>query len=871
MGSNFFNEITILRENRRFGASPVRTLQNKKQLKIRINPMSKIYKLCSMLVLMVSTTISTNAGAIERPFIWVTAPEKPVIFNNIMKNDWAKKRFIQLQSRTAKKIPKFNRDRKKNVSHFPLEWEKDTGKFPAFIKQARGYPKEYRNILQEALRDGVDCGVLYYLTSDSKYAKCAADILHTVVQGLKNTKIDKSKKGRYGWIMPDDHLLESRIYAAQIPIIYDFVYGYLKAGNDVYDVYLDDYVKFDFDAAQYVFKTYAQLTLDVGLVNNNWPVLESPSLVHNALAIDDEKIQNKYLSHYLFEDTKFQDSLTKVAKSYVKAGDIWPESLNYSMTVANWSLYLMTLLDRIYSLELGNKFPNIASALLTYKELQFPNNEYPSFGDGDRRYKSSYPDMEIAYLSAKLNKNTKLINAFANELKAGIKSKEYKRDRLSHVYGSASIYHSPLELLWAVADLGDNPVTEFVAPRTVDIPFAGIFIQRNLETKRNKKYNGLMAMIGGASYVHGHASGIDMELYGRGHVLGINAGKADYSADVHKNYHRIFAAHNTVISNGASASSGKNWVGLGMNKVQKEAMEPEPRQAAVSQNYSFVTASFHDEFNLVHEAFHQRTTAVIRLGDKEGYYIDVFRAKSDTPTQYHDYIYHNKGDEVVVNNQGQAVQLNQDSQRFSASKNLKSTRTQHQHPGWHFFTDVKTSPMIGSGLDVQFTANAFKKAPVTMHTKIVEGLDVTITTALSPKSKSENRPYNNRPIPVIALRHQGDAWVNPFAVVYEPTEGQNKPNIQSVNRLLDKSTFKGLQVQAQIANQKIEQFVLIQEGVNKKYVNKSKGIEFSGHFAVITLKNGKLAELYIGQGSQLTYQNQTLKTAEGKQAAYRSY
>lgn len=830
--------------------------------------MYRSYRLRCILFLLVFTAIANNGNAVERPFIWVTAAEKSIIFNNIMNNEWAKKRFVQLQNRIAKKVPKLNRDRKKNVSDFPLERDKDTGKFPAFIKQARGYPKEYRNVLQRALQDGIDCGVLYYLTSDKQYAKCAADILHTVVQGLKNTEIDKTKKGRYGWIMPDDHLLESRIYAAQIPIIYDFVYDYLKAGNDVYDLYLDDYVEFDFEAAQFVFETYAQLTLDVGLVDNNWPVLESPSLVHNALAIDDENIRNKYLTHYLFEDTKFQDSLTKVAKSYVNAGDIWPESLNYSMTVANWSLYLMTLLDRIYPLEVGNKFPNIASALLTYKQLQFPNNEYPSFGDGDRRYKSSYPDLEIAYLSATLNKNQGLIDAFANELKAGIKSKAYKRDKLSHIYSTASIYHSPLELLWAVADLGDKPVTEFVPPRTVDIPFAGIFIQRNLETPRNKKYNGLMAMIGGASYVHGHASGIDMELYGRGHVLGINAGKADYSADVHKNYHRIFAAHNTVISNGASASSGKNWVGLGMNKVQKVAMEPAPRQPAVSNNYSFVTANFHDEFNLVKEAYHQRTTALIRLGDTDGYYIDVFRAKSDTPDQYHDYLYHNKSDEIIVNNQGQLVNFKMDSERFLASKQLKSTRTEHQHPGWHFFTDVKTSPVINSGVDVKFKANALKKDPVTMHAFVVEGLDLTITTALSPISKSENKPYNVKPIPLMALRHEGDAWVNPFAVVYEPKVSQNKPTIRSVRRIMDKGIFKGVQVKAQVGKRKIEQFILIQQASKDKYVNNNLGIEFTGHFAVITLEKGKLTELYIGQGSQLTYKDETLNVSEGKQAGY---
>ncbi|WP_016957726.1 heparinase II/III domain-containing protein [Catenovulum agarivorans] len=843
---------------------PIRTtIQNAKSTLVNVNR----WALISSVML-----TSASATAVERPMIWLTPAEKVVVEQNIKQHDWANRRYLQLKERADAFAPTSLAARIANIEKLPLQWEKASGAIPAVIDQANIGVNHLRWPLQSSLQSAIDCGILYNFSAEQKYADCAADILYTVVQSLNNTPIGTAPVhlDNRGWIVSENHLLESRIYGAQIPLIYDFIYNYLKAGGQAYDVVQKKLVDFDFSAAQKVFKSYAQLALDSGLVNNNWPVLESSSLVHNALAIDDEKTRNYYLERYLTIDTPHQDSLAKVAKSYVNPGDIWPESLNYSMHVAYFSLYLMNLIDRLEpELQLGNKYPNIATALLTNEHLRYPNHHFPAFGDGNRSYKDNYLEFELAYKSAVLNNNQGLKAVFGNELKHAIATGNYDRAQLLPQHTKAKPYYAPLELLWAEADLGAGESTEtFNAYTTVDIPFAGIFIQRNIHTADPVK-NGLMATVGGGSYVHGHASGIDLELYGQGHVLGVEAGKGDYPSDVHQNYKRLFAGHNTVISNGASASKG-GWIQLGINRVTKAFIEPQPRTSPVSDKYSFVTTNFHDEFNLVKEAFHQRTTALIRLSDDVGYYVDVFRAKSDTDKQFHDYLYRNLSDNLTVTSQNQPVKFTPDPNRYPKAIDVKWSHDRNfAHPGWHFLKDVQSSATSKAGFLATFSADQYKNGPVTMQSRIVAGLDLSVTKVKAPASKIEPAPYNKKPIPMFLLRHQGDVWDNPFALTYESYQGNEQPAIQSTERLMAGDLFKGIVVQAKVAGQQVTQYVLLQQGDKQTYLNEKLGIKFTGHFGVITLTNGKLTDLYIGQGQELSFQGKVLKTEQT--AAYRKF
>ena len=76
-------------------------------------------------------------------------------------------------------------------------------------------------------------------------------------------------------------------------------------------------------------------------------------------------------------------------------------------------------------------------------------------------------------------------------------------------------------------------------------------------------------------------------------------------------------------------------------------MEPKVGTKGVSPYHSFSQTSFEDNGGEKAEATQERTLALIRTSPTTGYYVDVFRSKSKLPNEFHDYLYHNIGDDLV--------------------------------------------------------------------------------------------------------------------------------------------------------------------------------------------------------------------------------
>ncbi|MFC2109884.1 heparinase II/III family protein, partial [Bacteroidota bacterium] len=804
---------------------------------------------------------------LERPFILVKASERDHVLNKIKTQPWAKDIYTKLLSKTDDEVDLFFKNPENYIKQLPFNWlEGQENSFPPFFKTDHIENGKHRNLdnatdkewepaeaLIKYLQIALDCGTLYYITQDEKYAHMASSILYSFVKSVQKSKLS-NWHGRGGWLFPYDGFREVRVIGYKVPLIYDFIATYLKKEGNTFDIIQNKKVVFPVDELQKVCKTYADITINYGQTGSNHPVLEAPSLVYNALAMDDEKEREKFLDYFLSESTQNQDALPVMAKNYTNQGDIWPETSQYLNHSTGILAKLLLVINKYNpSLKLGAKYPNILFALPRLDDLIYPNHEIIRWGDGHRRQHSSYQAYENAYVLAKMDNLEYLQEKFAPLLKNGMENGAYSR--------------KSIEALFWYDDAIYGESNTIKLPRTDRVYHAGIVLQRNLSSTGKPK-DGLMGFVGGAHMVHGHAEGMNIELYGEGQVLGVDHGRKKYGKDLHENYSRIFAAHNTVIVNGSSQGEG-GWVNLGINSVKLISMEPKVRDEGISPNHSFSQTSFVDDKGDKAEATQERTLGLIRTSPTTGYYVDVFRSKSKLPNEYHDYLYHNIGDELVFENKD--LILEKTPKRYMA--NAKSTwihNKKYRNPGWHFFKNVETSKRYEKDVKVTFNLKRLKSENVFMQLHIPSFKNREYTKVKAPMTFESPAPYNELPTPTLIIRNKGEAWGNPFVVVYEPFNETEEATIKSVTKIEQDGIYKGLKIVSKTPSSKLVQYVITQSK-NEVFKSEELSLFFNGTYAVITLNDKEeLISIYIGEGEKMIYKNDVIYTDDSKRF-YKDY
>ncbi len=822
-----------------------------------------------LIVALASASIRAEAPTVPaRPIIWATDADRVPILAKIEAQPWAQAVFDAMKARVANSVVAHARDPDKFLRGLPfVAHPTDPARHPTFALIGGNMASESEgrrgHSLQRFLHIGTDCAVLFYLTGDESYARCAADILDTSVAALAQMpRNDATTQG--GIVYPGDVLYEARAVGAQLPIIYDFLHPWLVRGAKVYNVAARASVAFNFAQAQQVFRAYARLIIEHGQTDSNHPVLEMPCLALNALAIDDPAERADLLSCLTVKDTPNQDSLKKVMRVFAESGGIWPESFQYSVGVSARVTYLAALLRRqrppAIKLDGYAAFP---LSLVRLTDFRFPNGDNLRVGDGPRRSGQPWDALEIAYALAVREGDTATQQTMGALLNLGISQGLYDRAQPHGFVSGADSYQGPLQLLWFAPTItGSMPAP---APRTTDaLPFAGAVLQRNLSSTRDPAH-ALMATVSGASFVHSHASGMALELYGAGHVLGTNAGKGTYTTDDHENHRRIFAAYNSVIVNGSSRSAG-GWVNLGIDTVHPVALEPAVGAAPVSPHHSFTRTRFTDTSGEGVKAEQERLVGLVRTSATTGYYVDVFRSRTAQTEQFHDYLYHNLGDALTLSSSDQPLALAATPERFRPAAGTAWSRNRsYLFPGWHVFKSAHSSAPFAGDVAAEFTATKLKPASAAMRLFIPGTEGREYSSALAPTTKEAPAPYDKSPTPVLVIRQRGAAWDRPFAVIYEPrsavTTGATD-GIESVNALTSADRFAGFKVTSRLAGRTTTQLVLTLPAADSEFSDAALGLSFRGRYAVITLDDRDiLASVYIGDGVTLRFRGYELATA----------
>ena len=791
-------------------------------------------KIVLFLLVIIMLSFGAKSQSLAHPCLWASAAEKAQITTNIGSYPWARSIYTQLLSRV---------DPKKDAHKLNPETILST--IPSLTGTDRTGQTEMLNTAAES-------AILYYLTDNKDYAQLAADILSSYTDKLALVDTVSTRKAYFF----GDWWLESRTTYPRIPIIYDFVYNFVNnSANTVYDMATHSRKKFNNTAAQAAVKKLAANDMrSITATICNHSVLAGNGALLNILMIDNDAARESFFNRYYNDPgNKLQfDAFTWTLGNF-STQDIWPETLIYGKISQEIVLQAMNIIDRIKpELNIVNKNLRVLDGCYKYADFYYPSGASIRYGDSHRDIDRVTVYQRILAIATRKN-----LPEYVAKAKQVLKYEYSLLGGYKPIVTTESLeWYGPLELLWG-ANIA-NSVTSVGEKihSTVQIEHAGIIIQRNNNTTDSVNY-GLMYFTGGANYIHAHATGMEMELYGNGNVLGVNNGNGDYTTAIYDSYETQYAAGNTVIVNN-SAKRGSTRLDV-MSNVALDVSEPAPDDVAVSKDFTFSTQSFNDTYN---NCLQQRTVGLIRTSDKTGYYLDVFRSKSKSTDDHHDYLYHNIGDTVTLKFANNTA--------FSLSSSARySTDISGSVSGWKYFSKVISSNATTSAVNASFPLNTLNKY---MNVFMPAGVSREYSTAVAPPTYEAENNYYKKNTPVMTIRQYGEAWDRPFICAFEPSIGST-PTIKSVEQLMNGTKVVGAKVISKVNGITITDWVISQEATNLTYTNSADAISFTGRFGVVrtSVLNGKTSvSLYIGVGSSLQFKN-TILTANSKNNGLKSY
>ncbi|MBD9015831.1 MAG: six-hairpin glycosidase [Prevotella sp.] len=605
-----------------------------------------------------------------------------------------------------------------------------------------------------------DAARIYAATGDMRYGQMAAKVFDVYMKGIayRNVPIDLNHGHQ-----------QTLVGMTTFEVIHEDVINEL---TQMYPL-IKPLVKDDQAVIEAGFKKWVENIIANGVPHNNWNLFQADFIVKIALVLQDNqayadgKGKQYYLDYIVNQNSIRQWSMNKLIDfGFDAKSKTWYESPGYSTTVLSSICDFANMLDEKAGIDLFKLRPILTEAVKTSAEYLFPNRMIAGFGDTHPGYLNTGGiDQVLKYATRHKNKN--LISEM-NLLKNAVAPK------------------APISEIEAYTS------TLFYAPNV-----SWIAMRSGMD-----KQHDLMASVNASLGNHQHANGISLELYGKGYVLGPDAGigRTLYSGLDYLEYYSQMPAHNTVVVDGVSSypvmmSQHAFKVIASYPDVSKEQPASKKlsekklsiqKDSELKDKITYATVSFIEPET---QAQQQRTTAIVKTSAKGGYYIDVFRSKKkEGGDKTHDYFYHNLGQEMKVMDatSGQPLDMKPTEELAFAGGHLYAYSYIYDKKSAEMQNSVKTQ-FVTKILDDKVVEAMDGQREITMTMWMKKDENRTIFQALSPVNleyeRMPDQPYkvDEQPVLTFVARQKGEAWNHPFVCVYEPSSDTEPSDIASVD------------------------------------------------------------------------------------------
>lgn len=614
---------------------------------------------------------------------------------------------------------------------------------------------------------------LYWVTGDQRYAEFAAPILWVYMRGVAHMKpprftgkVDGGKPTSYlrktsGLV---DHQVIHDNTIDHAPLVYIYVRDYIEKRDDM-----------DCGIIESGIKKFADRVIENGLYGlHNWNQIQASKIAKCGLALQDNDAyaDGKGSSYYMNVVVNAQEMAPEgkhwrqtgliqvIEKGYHPETALPPELGSYGRGNASKILRVAWLLpeeqrDKIYN------HPVMKRVVFAQLQETYPSGYNVLVGVAGRgRVNSGAAELLLAHALQQGNSETaaKLSALLHREMEADAYRVQPQR--------SLNPFHPP-----SVDELPDPAPWEAVwqPPATFNAKPHNLVMMRSLPENRKSDYAITAAMYGSGSKARQtHQNGLAIELFGAGHILGLDPGIGGGRHGVkHNQYYKLPPAHNTVVVSGQSHGGGD----MTIHRVEPPF---EDNARATAADFVYIQGGYREG----QPAFtQQRTLALVRIDQETAFFFEVFRSElnESRPGEYHDFFYHNQGDQLIVSDGSEKTLPLERSRMLTSEKGNQGA--------YDWFKKERSADHEGD-LHAEWPLQVPDSCNVVMDLLMPGSEERRIFTVDAPNTRVDHgygpKSLWRQPLPTLVVRQHGEAWDRPFVVVYAPRQNDQPRTVRSL-------------------------------------------------------------------------------------------